>query len=173
MFMITSCSKEQKHDVLSFFFDGVPNPRKQDSLKVDTTKLDSSLVTKHEESILTKQYLHAPFETQSCGDCHNTAKGYSLIAKGSALCYNCHPDFRENLKILHGPVANGECIQCHQPHSSPYQRLLSRKGQDLCLYCHKRNDINLTELHKAIEKKDCWECHNPHGGADRTFLNKN
>jgi predicted CXXCH cytochrome family protein len=62
------------------------------------------------------------------------AKG--LAADGPALCANCHDNKLFEGKIVHGPVAAGMCLGCHDPHGSDNIGLLKKEPATLCLDCH-------------------------------------
>ena len=119
------------------------------------------------------------------------------------LCLLCHDDFskespgNEGLWI-HGPVAGGWCVMCHDPHASPYQSLLlERSIVNICSGCHRVEDLvavtpehrqedapggdetgdqdlelkEAGEVEKAIRVvEDCTGCHDPHRGSDRRML---
>ncbi len=168
---IYSCSPEEKYDVLSFFFDGVPKPEAEglDTLITDTTMFASSAsVRKRAKSTL---YYHPPYRDKECPECHVRSQGNRLREPMPGLCYQCHDDFTDEFAFVHGPVVSGFCTQCHSPHSSKYKKLTLRKGQEVCLYCHQRSDVFANEVHDGIDDTVCWECHNPHGGEDRFILN--
>lgn len=89
------------------------------------------------------------------------------------LCLSCHEtDSFMNSEYVHGPVATGACILCHESHSSWNPNLLVKEGRDLCLFCHEQVDQRLAEArhsHEAV-KGACTECHNPHGSEYKMFL---
>lgn len=169
---ISACSSGQGSDVLSFFFDGVDDEQNLD------VQSDSSLVTKFDENkkkiTPRKQsavvYYHEAYSSKTCRDCHDNRGSYDLLEPQPALCYNCHDDFAEEFKFLHGPVSSGYCTECHNPHMSKNLMLLKRIGQDICLSCHEKSDVVKNEIHEDIEDMDCTDCHNPHGGEDRYLM---
>ena len=95
-----------------------------------------------------------------CASCHeDKAKGkavHSAIAMGCAtchdvktqgetttvefttpkdqLCFTCHDKAKE--EVLHGPYEKGQCMSCHDPHTSDYPKQLRAEGNALCLECH-------------------------------------
>ena len=103
-------------------------------------------------------------------------------------------------KYLHGPIAEGDCAACHDPHGSDYFRLLTGAYpakiyvpfQDgtyaFCFQCHDRSLIenastttgtrfrnggqNLHYLHVADPRKGrtCRTCHEPHAGNNRHLV---
>jgi predicted CXXCH cytochrome family protein len=163
-----SCAPETRYKVLSFFFDGVPNPEKIGEFPKDT--LDKS--QPQLESTKSKQLtinIHKPYEDRTCETCHEVKNSFKLISKEPDLCYNCHESQEKDYKFVHGPVASGYCTECHNPHSSEYAKLIIKDDQNLCYKCHQKSDVMANEIHADIGITKCWDCHNPHGGADRTM----
>ena len=65
---------------------------------------------------------------------------------------------------LHGPVAMGACILCHDSHSSWKPKLLVAQGNDLCAICHEdkiRRDQQARHVHPPVTG-ECEKCHDPH-----------
>jgi len=62
------------------------------------------------------------------------AKG--LSAEAPALCTKCHENKLFQGKVVHGPVAAGKCLECHDPHASDSVGLLTKEPAALCLDCH-------------------------------------
>src|SRR5512140_257831 len=58
-------------------------------------------------------------------------------AKGK-ICLTCHEGFKEKLKLpfLHTPVKQGDCSDCHNPHTSSHGKLLAENQSTICLKCH-------------------------------------
>jgi predicted CXXCH cytochrome family protein len=170
---LSGCSTTQNFKVLSFLFDGVPNPandtayRLNDSLnKADSGALALNTLSKAGP----KMIIHPPYQDKQCNSCHDQSTMGKLIKSPPELCYQCHENFTVKYKVLHGPVAGGQCTMCHNPHSSANADLLIRTGQQLCLYCHDAEQVNNSAAHKEIKDTNCTECHNPHGGENRYAL---
>ena len=167
---MVSCSPQKKHDTLSIFFDGVPDP------KIGKTKSDSASLAVNissetrKKAKSEKKFEHPPHENGSCSDCHNLNESFHLVESQPVLCQQCHDDFAKKYKLVHGPAASGFCTQCHDPHSSKYAKLLTRDGNNLCYFCHDKALVYKNDIHTSIGDSKCWDCHNPHGGADRTFM---
>jgi len=172
MILVSACSSSSSYSILSFFFDGVPNPNEQ-KVEIKNNNLDSSKV-KTREDILKKAnpkfVLHGPYRAKLCSDCHNIDQGFKLIKKQPELCYQCHDNFQKAPKFIHGPVAAGYCTECHHPHRSKNKNLLLETGQKLCFKCHTENDIKANEDHPDIESENCVDCHDPHGNDEQYFL---
>lgn len=168
---ISSCTSERKHDILSFFFDGVPE---NDSTATFTSsQLDSEgdMVVNRNSS--NKEFFsHKPYEEEKCSSCHEPGFSNRLLYKMPELCYTCHNNFNTEFKHLHGPVSSGNCLECHNQHMSKYDKLLDNTGQDICLKCHQKDQILNSNKHKTLGTRNCTECHNPHGGDNSGMLMK-
>ena len=166
-----ACSPMTRYKVLSFFFDGVPNPSEVALVDTSAVADRAALEERLRRLRMGPQYVfHPPYQDKDCGSCHDIQAGNRLLAPQPDLCYGCHDDFRESFEVLHGPVAGGYCTACHNPHMAKNENLLFAKGQALCLFCHEKTDVFANPVHSDIGEADCTECHNPHGGDDRTFL---
>jgi predicted CXXCH cytochrome family protein len=161
----------------------------------------------------------ALYKDERCGNCHAvhfSSQPELLLEKEMDLCLSCHgkDDTRkskplknikteiEGKKCLHGPLAEGSCSACHQPHGSDYFRLLNgsypvsfyapyRQGTyAFCLSCHEPNLLrfpdttiytafrngkqNLHYLHVANRRKgrSCRACHQPHASNGVKLVNE-
>jgi predicted CXXCH cytochrome family protein len=173
MTLLNSCSSTNSYKTLSFFFDGVPKPdiektsQKLDSLaSADSTSLSQNIILAQKPLV----NYHPPFQEKECASCHDQSAMGKFINPQPELCYQCHDDFKNTYKVLHGPVAGGQCTACHNPHQSENENLLTRTGQSLCLYCHESNLVMALEEHKEIQDANCTDCHNPHGGENKYNL---
>jgi predicted CXXCH cytochrome family protein len=171
LYLTTSCSPSESGEILSIFFDGVPE-NVDESEVTDTTLIaenpqeKTNLLKKPKNKI----NFHPPYQSKDCDDCHESSFGNELIEQPPELCYTCHDDFQTEFAVLHGPVASGYCTQCHNPHFSKNPSLLIKKGQDICLSCHEKKDVLKNDVHLEIEDTNCTDCHNPHGGEDRFLI---
>ncbi len=152
---------------------------------------------------------HQPLDQAgSCGNCHSThfsqAKGL-LPVEEKSLCLGCHGNEKvgtpplknikkqlEGKKNLHGPLQEGRCVPCHDPHGSDNFRLLTGAYPEnlyapyqegtygFCLKCHDKNLLrfeetslytafrngkrNLHFVHVVDSRKGrtCRLCHEPH-----------
>ncbi|MCB0732227.1 MAG: hypothetical protein KDC88_14470 [Ignavibacteriae bacterium] len=172
---ISACSATSRYQILSTFFDGVPNPNEkqiqlQDTIKTDTLVSKTNL--KIEDKNTPEFNYHPPYRNRMCSGCHNVLKGNALTKPIPQLCYNCHENITKKNPALHGPVAMGDCQVCHSPHLANNKFLLKRIGRELCLYCHEESDILENKNHFAAEEHGCLDCHDPHSGKDRFLLNE-
>lgn len=197
--MGSGCSRQTKHQVLTFFFDGVP-PLEEEKAEGETApaKGGEATLAKGGEAVYVstvereKYFLHGPYSAKACDACHSTGqsaalrplagqeKGFAGIAMGptsarlrydkTQLCFRCHEEKRpinllSQYKWIHGPVASGACLYCHEPHKTKYQyMLLDMPVKKLCFQCHKQEDLLAMGNHTSelMETQDCIQCHDPH-----------
>lgn len=142
--------------------------------------------------------VHPPIKTEkACASCHFPHAGDSekLLPKaGKELCLDCHKGFiKKNQTVLHGPIRDGKCTPCHDPHGSANIKLLVKEfpadiypaykedEYELCFSCHNREllkypdtsfstgfrdgERNLHYLHvNRTKSRNCKLCHIIHAG---------
>ena len=114
----------------------------------------------------------------NCRVCHGTFKqwGFSaptrLIAGVPKLCYNCHTDYTISAPFVHGPVAVGRCLICHNPHQSKVEHLLKEPEPKLCYQCHDITPYTVSApfVHGPVAVGQCLICHNPHQSKTEHLL---
>ncbi|MCK4503031.1 MAG: cytochrome C, partial [Desulfuromonadales bacterium] len=92
-------------------------------------------------------YSHSPVVEEDCSSCHEQVQeqhplekgnSFQLVESGAKLCYQCHDKF--GIKLTgHYPVAEGDCLDCHNPHGSnagPNLLPVDHNLTDLCTECH-------------------------------------
>jgi len=94
-----------------------------------------------------------------CENCHQVISEknkttITLFATGGDLCAKCHEARKD--PVLHGPYKNGQCLICHDPHSSEFKAQTRSAGNSLCLECHapKRvtaDTVSLFSFHEISE----------------------
>jgi len=143
-------------------------------------------------SYLQQKHVHKPVELGVCKFCHKSVDpkehSFKLFRTRKELCSNCHQEQTEDLKIIpsaeqlraktqvgkgtyiHEPMEEGQCIECHNPHSSDYEFLLSfEKVAELCRECHEENE-NIKNPHEPVAEGECLQCHNSHSSNYRHLL---
>ncbi len=174
-FLAGGCSRQTRHNVLTFFFTGVP-PLEETRAVVEVATIreerDQQVEVVSEERAKAPAPIikHAPFEAGECDACHNPGQGNQLFGEAEKLCFRCHQDFTEEFAWIHGPVAVGFCNTCHEPHQSENKFLLISKSGDVCFKCHLQGDILSVPYHATAGEEVCTQCHDPHGSADRRLL---
>jgi len=84
------------------------------------------------------KFVHTAVGT-GCENCHQatsekTKTTITLVATGGDLCAMCHEAAKG--PVLHGPYKNGQCLTCHDPHSSEFKAETRAAVNSLCLACH-------------------------------------
>ena len=166
-----SCDEVKHHETLTFFFDGVPplQPEMLEGELVDANSLETD-----QPGQKPLWYVHEP--RKDCSICHGKRKqrGFSsqtyLTKSVPKLCYDCHTDYTESASFVHGPVAVGQCIFCHNPHKSKIKNLLVAPEPGLCYLCHDTDTIELIAAHLTKQLSPCTDCHNPHASYTKALL---
>lgn len=173
---LAGCAPERSYKVLSFFFDGVPEPGAERKPK---RKVSSQYFTDTGELHVTKldSYFHKPFIENKCNSCHPKEQSqYMAEETFKKLCGSTcheHEPFNRRLaghKFLHGPVAVKDCLACHDAHESIQPHLILEAVPKLCYLCHDRDSVASDPAHRELKDDKCLGCHDPHGGGDRYFL---
>jgi predicted CXXCH cytochrome family protein len=126
--------------------------------------------------------VHDPAE--DCLDCHTPHGGEveAMLREVSGedlrpLCFECH-DEKDVLggKVTHGPVEDGACNDCHDPHASPNASLLLATGTDLCGECHddivEIAETSTVDHAPTTTEDECLSCHSPHASDNASILLK-
>ncbi len=170
--LAVSCDEVERYKTLTFFFDGVP-PLGQEGLQ------EELINSNFQESTQTRPkqlwYVHEP--QKDCTLCHGKRKqqrGFSLQVHLTApvpkLCYNCHTDYTVSASFVHGPVAVGKCLFCHDQHKSKIKHLLKEPEPKLCYQCHNINTIELIPAHFTNQQFACTGCHYAHASSAKYLL---
>ncbi len=136
---------------------------------------DNCLSAKCHSGLGQAKYVHGPVAASVCTACHRPRKTYnpdkhsnssfSIAGKGKDLCFICHEAMQKRMtgKFIHGPVAMGDCIACHDPHQSDAKFQMRKSTTSaLCFSCHENNKTTREFLHGPVAAGDCNVCHNPH-----------
>ncbi len=106
----------------------------------------------------------------------STDKGFVLWAGSAAvescITAQCHA-ILGRAKHVHAPVAEGDCLVCHQAteqaHPGDGSMTLIEAEPGLCFQCHENPAAQMAYPHSALEE-GCSGCHSPHQGALPKFL---
>jgi predicted CXXCH cytochrome family protein len=93
-----------------------------------------------------------------------------LFAKGIELCWGCHDKSKFTNKVEHPPVAKGECLSCHNVHTSDAKSLLLAPMPDECFLCHKNTDFIKKSKHPPVAEGRCMGCHDAHSSKVKKLL---
>ncbi|MHC4556659.1 MAG: cytochrome c3 family protein [Planctomycetota bacterium] len=167
---VVSCDEVERHNVMTFFFDGVPSLKREGF--EETADANSQEIAQMRPK--PAWYVHEP--RKDCTVCHGKRRqrGFSsrtyLTAPVPELCYDCHTDYTASGLFVHGPVAVGQCLFCHNPHKSRIEHLLKEPEPKLCYLCHDMNTIELIPAHLPKQLSSCTDCHNAHASSLRVLL---
>jgi len=107
-------------------------------------------------------------KSSDCVSCHvpKARDAHQFTVK---TCASCHQMVKQTDKYVHGPVAAGECLACHDPHGSDEPQMVRMFGAELCERCHVDMKARLAEKRftHAPVKEDCSSCHNPHASPSK------
>ena len=172
---LASCSSTSSYEILSFFFDGVPNPNAPPEPEPKEPARDPRRAEAAQPRP-TPAVVHRPVREKRCSECHGTRRGGSIfmgqprmLGSDSQLCFQCHQ--LAEREYQHAPAVAGLCTRCHHPHQSEHPRLLlEAKVADLCRACHSAETFATQQEHEARADRDCHSCHDPHASNARYFL---
>ncbi len=133
-------------------------------------------------SISQARFVHTPVKDGECEVCHvPVSKRHPSGQKKKAdfkiadmlpeLCLQCHDQFEG--KFVHKPVLKGDCLRCHEVHSSDRKSLLryERSPSELCFKCHDQERFtSKTYRHGPSSGGYCLACHLPHASNYRAIL---
>lgn len=112
---------------------------------------------------LAKKDVHKAVSGNDCQTCHSETG--PITKPVTQICFKCHTKFDELYKFQHSAAKLGECVVCHDPHSSDNKGLLTAaKINDVCFKCHADDATKRAWVHKPILDKGCTACHDAHGG---------
>jgi predicted CXXCH cytochrome family protein len=159
-----ACSPTARHKALSTFFDGVPPLETADrpTGPPQGTGMPGAPPRHGQGSE------HGPYASKLCDACHVKGATNALVAPPNELCAQCHT-IDMNKKFMHGPLTSGDCLVCHDPHSSRYPYLLVSDSGTVCLDCHDRETVAAIEGHGSLEG-NCTTCHDAHGSDTKYLL---
>jgi predicted CXXCH cytochrome family protein len=165
--LIAGCARETRHDVLTFFFTGVPSLEEQDRMKA---------------AALEEAKKPPPPPALTAGQARRQA------ARGRVV---------QAQMFAHGPFSANACYLCHEVAASGGIRGFGKKeeaagataapgivpGQmvapltELCVGCHEGKSASSPQMaglwvHGPVANGYCVVCHGPHSGPEPYLLRK-
>jgi predicted CXXCH cytochrome family protein len=110
---------------------------------------------------------HTPVLERRCAECHAGVRRAAATAEADT-CKSCHRKLATIYPYVHGPLAAGKCLVCHEPHGSNWPSLTLADARTMCTRCHDQPE-SLAHVEKA-RSRVCYLCHNPHSSMNRKFL---
>lgn len=99
-----------------------------------------------------------------CHSEHHTGK-YLLKKNATELCVDCHTDMKKKEgDYLHRPIQGGDCLQCHESHTSRRPNLVKPTVDETCAECHDTEEDKFSKAHNDYDVKGthCTSCHTAH-----------
>lgn len=98
---------------------------------------DADCATCHEDKTKGKA-VHSAI-AMGCTTCHEVktegeTTNVNFVSPKNELCFTCHEKSKD--PVLHGPYGKGQCVDCHDPHTSEFPKQLKAQTNQLCLGCH-------------------------------------
>jgi len=172
------------------------------------------------EDMETAAVTHSPVEEDAaCLNCHNPHQSdvdRLLSDEDMTLCLECHNEpievdkyelalignLLEENPLHHGPIQFRECSECHNPHGSPYFRLLTdmypgrlyapffESSYALCFRCHESElaedeqtesatgfrdgaqNLHYVHVNKTSMGRTCRLCHEAHASSQPKYIKK-
>ena len=172
------------------------------------------LFEKLEAAVVTHSAVEEDSACLNCHEAHTSENDWLLSGEDMEVCLGCHnePIKVDDLELEpmgpilaakprhHGPVEFRICSECHNPHSSPYFRLLTdayperlyapyfESNYALCFRCHeptlfkdertetltefRDGDLNLHFVHvnKPSMGRTCRLCHEAHASSEPQYI---
>jgi predicted CXXCH cytochrome family protein len=80
-----------------------------------------------------------------CTTCHEVkvdkdVTNVDLVSPKQEICLTCHEKAKDT--SVHPPYEKGNCVTCHDPHVSEFDKQLRAGGNALCLECHAERRIS-------------------------------
>lgn len=157
----SGCAVEKNYELLSFFFDGVPNPN---ALPITSTAGNPEFMRQSPT-----YSAHQPFLDDRCMECHGS--NFTTGEVPLDVCLKCHGEVPQEYPRMHGPVPAGACLWCHVPHESAWAHLIKAPSRDVCAQCHDATMLSSRSVPEhQDETRQCLDCHYGHGGTSAYFL---
>ena len=149
---------------------------------LDTASLKAGCTTgKCHDTLTRANVIHVPVAEGECEICHVSTSDhhpnkkktdFSLSDPVPQLCYQCHASFSA-FKSIHAAVKNGDCLKCHDVHSSKKPGLLKYaiRPAELCYRCHDKSRFDGSKFkHGPSSGGYCLVCHDPHASQESPIL---
>lgn len=121
-------------------------------------------------------FQHEPVSAGKCGECHAQPYRESKFSGSgqNITCSKCHRKLEYEIQtsgFVHGPVKEGDCTSCHDPHGSDLKYYLKQPYGRLCTMCHNLKGLySGASVHEPVKDGNCGVCHDVHASNYRSRL---
>ena len=170
--VMLGCSGAARQKLKHFFFE-VPPEQKASQDGANPAPTTAPALPKLQLPPPRYLAVHRPYAQQQCTKCHDPAGREEKRVRTDflAACKSCHPRYFSD-EVGHPPVADGQCIACHEMHRSVQPRLLKQPVFDTCVDCHDEPEDLSEEAHGGDNVENCIRCHDPHFGTGSLLKGK-
>lgn len=123
---------------------------------IDTSEIKSETCLSCHPDKNEGKFVHT-IVNSGCESCHHATSEkkkekttITLAAEGGDLCAMCHDAKKD--PVVHGPYKAGQCLVCHNPHSSAFPAQTRAATNTLCMSCHGagRPDVKINTDAKTV-----------------------
>jgi predicted CXXCH cytochrome family protein len=161
-----ACTPESRHEILSFVFDGVPEPGTVEARPPTAAELTTGQEPPWRDPFEPPQFfasVHQPYRERDCWSCHAPRPFIAALPPDQSMCLPCHGERLVEENWAHGPLRLALCSVCHEPHLSEHVHLERTSQPGLCTVCHGEPDLmSAVPEHVGQEARRCTDCHDPH-----------
>ncbi len=150
-----------------FIYDSTSNAGFEQN---EQNQIKNCVSAKCHNEIFSQKIIHEPLR-KDCLICHkqngskhpdDNGSEFELLKKTPQLCFDCHKKDASDATSVHPLFDEGNCKECHLPHSANNKALLVEfQEKAICLKCHDPMDGKKV-IHKPSIDGQCIKCHHPH-----------
>ena len=161
------CAQATRDRLMQWFFE-IPADSKETPRPSPGQVAEVEAPAPHAESALAPRFasVHPPFVQRRCDECHNAGERMQVREDALDSCRKCHEKYFSG-QVGHVPVAQGQCVECHEMHRSREEALLRKPVFETCVECHEEPASLSPHAHGDADVRRCTKCHDAHFGVEK------